>query len=136
MDRKKLAVIHIVKKELKLSDAQYRAILREAAGVGSAKELDEEKFRRLMNYFVRSKHYRINADGLTIRQKLFIQYLAQQLGWSGTHLKNFIHKYYDKTEISKLNKKEAIGVIESLKNIKQRQGAMKPGENYAYGSKT
>lgn len=128
MDRKKLALIHIVKKELNLSDAQYRSILQEAAGVKSAKDLDEEKFRRLMNYFVRSKHYRINPDGLTIRQKLFIKYLAQQLGWSRAHLKNFIHKYYSKTEISELTKKEAIGVIESLKNIKQRQGAMKPAD--------
>jgi len=124
MDKKKLAVIHIVKKELKLSDTQYRAILQEAAGVRSAKDLDEEKFRRLMNYFVRSKHYRVNPDGLTIRQKLFIKYLAQQLGWSSAHLKNFIHKYYSKTEINKLSKKEAMGVIESLKSIKQRQGSL------------
>lgn len=134
MDRKKLALIHIVKNELNLRDAQYRAILQEAAGVKSAKDLDEEKFRRLMNYFVRSKHYRINPDGLTIRQKLFIKYLAQQLDWSRAHLKNFIRKYYGKTEVNKLTKKEAIGVIESLKSIKQRQGAMKPGEDYAAGS--
>lgn len=133
MDKKKLALIHIVKKELNLSDGQYRAILQEAAGVKSAKDLDEEKFRRLMNYFVRSRHYRINSDGLTIRQKLFIKYLAQQLGWSRVHLKNFIHKYYGKTEISRLTKKEAIGVIESLKNIKQRQGAMEPSRDYASG---
>lgn len=132
MDRKKLALIHIVKKELKLRDAEYRAILQEAAGVRSAKDLDEEKFRTLMNYFVHSRHYHINPYGLTIRQKLFIKYLAQQLHWSERHLKNFIHKYYSKTEINKLTKKEAIRVIESLKNIKQRAGVMKLGEAYAY----
>lgn len=129
-----MALIHIVKKELNLSDAQYRAILQEAAGVSSAKYLDEEGFRVLLNYFVRSKHYRINPDGLTIRQKLFIKYLAQQLHWSRVHLKNFIHKYYSKTEINKLTKKEAIGVIESLKNIKQREGIMKSAQTYTHGS--
>ncbi len=132
MDRKKLALIHIVKKELNLSDAEYRAILQKAAGVSSAKDLDEEKFRTLMNYFVRSKHYRINSYGLTVRQKLFIEYLAQQLHWSEGHLKNFIHKYYNKTEIDKLTKKEAMGVIESLKNITQRAGMIKLNEAYAH----
>ena len=35
-----LAAIHIAKKELALTDAEYRAILREIAGVDSAKHLD------------------------------------------------------------------------------------------------
>jgi len=125
MDKKKLALIHIVKKELGLSDAEYRAILQKAAGVRSAKELDEEKFRVLMNYFVRSSHYRLNAQGLTIRQKLFIKYLARQLHWDQFHLDNFIHKYYGKTDIDTLTRKEAIKVIESLKHIRQHAGVVK-----------
>ena len=126
MDRKKLALIHIVKKELNLSDSQYRAILHEAAGVESAKDLDEVKFRSLMNYFARSRHYRLNPYGLTIRQKLFIKYLAQQLHWSQEHLSNFIHKYYNEIEIDKLTRKQAAGVIESLKSISQREGVIRP----------
>jgi len=126
MDKKKLALIHIVKKELGLSDPEYRAILQKAAGVNSAKELDDEKFRALMNYFVRSSHYRLNAQGLTIRQKLFIKYLAQQLHWEQDHLNNFIHKYYGETDINALTRKEAIKVIESLKHIRQHvTGAVK-----------
>ena len=65
MDIKKLAAIHIVKKELKLSDEEYRNILKEVTGVSSAKELDDDKFRKLMNFFVRSKYYRINPFNLT-----------------------------------------------------------------------
>lgn len=117
IDRKKLALIHIIKKELKLSNGEYRNILQEAAGVDSAKGLDEEKFRKLMRYFVRSKHYQVNKFGLTIRQKLYIKFLAQKLSWSDNHLKNFIRKYYHKPHIDKLTRKEAIKVIESLKNI-------------------
>jgi len=125
MDKKRLALIHIVKKELGLSDARYRAILQKASGVTSAKDLDEEKFKALMNYFVRSSHCRLNAQGLTIKQKLFIKYLAQQLHWEQGHLNNFIHKYYGKTGIDTLTRKEAIKVIESLKHIRQHAEGIK-----------
>ena len=74
-----------------------------------------------MNYFVRSKHYRINRYGLTIKQKFYIKSLAQEMGWEDRHLSNFIHKYYHKSNIDRLTKNEAIKVIESLKNVKQHQ---------------
>lgn len=115
--RKKLAVIHIVKKELALSDEEYRDILHKAAGVASAKELDEAGFRKLMNFFVRSRHYRINRYGLTIRQKLFMKYLAGQLKWTEGHLDNFIRKYFHKEGLEKLTRRQAINAIESLKNV-------------------
>lgn len=121
MDKKKLALIHIIKKELNLSDAEYRNILRQATGVSSAKELDEEKFRKLMKYFVRSGYYRINPGGMTIRQKLYVGYLARRLGWTDEHLGNFIRKYYHKPRIDLLTRKEAIKAIESLKKVKQHR---------------
>lgn len=117
IDKKKLAVIHIIKKELKLCDDEYRAILQAAAGVTTAKDLDEGKFNALMRYFVRSKYYRINSGGLTIRQKLYLQYLGQQLGWTDEHLQNFLHKYYHKERLEHLSRKEAIKAIESLKHV-------------------
>ena len=117
VDHKKLAVIHIVKRELGLSDDDYRDILQREAGVRSAKDLDDKGFRRLMRYFTASRHYRINKYGLTFRQKLFIKHLADDLGWDVHHFKNFLNKYYQKTEIDKLTKREASKVIESLKNI-------------------
>lgn len=43
-----LAAIHIAKKELALTDAEYRAILREVAGVDSAKYLDAVGDRAVM----------------------------------------------------------------------------------------
>lgn len=121
MDRKKLAVIHIVKKELDLNDVEYRNILRQVTGVESAKELNDEKFRTLMNYFVRSRYYQVNPFGLTIRQKLYIKYLAKKINWEEEHLNNFIRKYYRKSGLDKLKKEEAIKVIESLKAILQHK---------------
>lgn len=121
MDKKKLALIHIIKKELNLGDAEYRRILQQAVGVQSAKDLDEVSFKKLMNYFVRSKYYQVNRFGLTMRQKMYIKHLVQELGWDDTHIKNFLHKYYHKYEIDKLTKNEAIKVIESLKSISGHQ---------------
>ncbi len=121
LDNKKLALIHILKKELKLRDSDYRNMLKRVTGVTSAGELDEKKFRKLMNYFVRSGYYRINRDGLTLRQKMYIKHLAGNLDWSADHLDNFIHKYYHKSDVDRLTKKEAMKVIESLKNIKGKK---------------
>jgi hypothetical protein len=121
LDRKKLAVIHIVKKELGLSDPEYRDTLEKVTGIRSAKYLDDRGFRKLMNYFARSKYYRLDADGLTFRQKMYIKNLRQELQWSEPHFRNFLKKYYKKTAIEALTKKEAGKVIESLKNIIKHQ---------------
>lgn len=117
VDHNKLSVIHIVKGELDLSEDEYRDILLRETGVRSAKDMDEKGFKRLMRYFAGSRHYRINKYGLTFRQKLFINHLVDDLGWDVQHFKNFLNKYYKKTEVNKLTKREASKVIESLKNI-------------------
>ncbi|MDH3329386.1 MAG: regulatory protein GemA [Desulfobulbaceae bacterium] len=123
MDRKKLAVIHIVKKELGLSDDEYRDILEKYAGVRSAKDLDEKGFRKLMHYFVRSRHYRTGRDVITLRQKMYIKYLASEAGWHEDHFVNFIKKYYRKSTLESFSKKEASKLIESLKNIIKHRNA-------------
>ncbi|MBU1419912.1 MAG: regulatory protein GemA [Proteobacteria bacterium] len=117
LDHKKLAVIHIVKREMGLSDDEYRDLLQRETGVRSAKDLDDKGFRRLMRFFAASSHYRINKNGRTFRQKLFIRHLVDDLGWDGQHFQNFLDKYYHKTEIDELTKSEASKAIESLKNI-------------------
>lgn len=121
MDRKKLAVIHIVKKELGLSDDEYRDILEKYAGVRSAKDLDEKGFRKLMHYFVRSRHYRSGLDDITLRQKMYIKHLVSEAGWHEDHFVNFIKKYYGKPILDSFSKKEASKLIESLKNIIKHQ---------------
>lgn len=118
IDQKKLALIHIIKKELGLTDTEYRKILKDAAGVDSAKELDEVKFRALMNYFMRSRHYRRDQGGITLRQKFFIKALAEELGWDESHMENFLAKYYHKMRIEDFTKENASKLIQSLKSVK------------------
>lgn len=117
LDHKKLAVIHIVKRELNLDDKEYRDLLEQATGVRSARDLDEDGFRRLMRAFARSKHYQAQPAGLTIRQKLFIKHLADDLGWDQSHLHNFLGKYYKKGRLEELSRKEASKVIVGLQSI-------------------
>jgi len=120
LDKKKLALIHIVKRELHLSDQEYRDILHQVTGVRSAKDLDDKAFNRLLRYFARSNQYQINQYGLTFRQKYFIRHLLEDLHWDEVHFHNFLQKYYQKTGIDQLTRSEASKVIESLKNIRQR----------------
>ena len=117
LDHKKLALIHIVKKELGASDEEYRATLEKIAGVRSAKDLDEAGFQRLMRYFARSGHYRANREGITFRQRMYIKHLVEDLAWDATHYANFLKKYYKTADAGTLSKKEASKVIESLKHI-------------------
>jgi len=133
MDRKKLAVIHIVKKELGLSEEEYRDILEQHAGVRSAKDLDEQGFRRLMHYFVRSRHYRSGRDDITLRQKMFIRHLVSEAGWDERHFVNFMRKYYKKEVLDSFSRKEASKLIESLKNIIRHQSGtgVRSGEQEA-----
>jgi hypothetical protein len=121
LDKKKLAVIHIVVKELGLSDQEYRDRLEAITGVRSAKYLDERGFRRLMNYFARSRYYRINREGLTFRQKMYIRSLKDQLHWEEPHFVNFLKKYYKKSDIDIFTRKEAAHAIESLKNVLEHE---------------
>ncbi len=117
LDHKKLAVIHIVKKELGLTDQEYRDALEKITGVRSARELDERGFRTLMRHFAKSRHYRVNAQGMTFRQQLFIKHLVADLGWEETHFRNFLRKYYKQEAVAALSRREASKVIESLKQI-------------------
>lgn len=117
LDHKKLATIHITVKELGITEQEYRDTLEKVTGVRSSRELDEAGFRKLMRYFARSKHYRVNAQGMTFRQKLYIRHLVEDLGWDPSHFSNFLHKYYHTDAVEKLDRFTASKLIESLKHI-------------------
>ena len=123
MDRKKLALIHIVKKELNLSDEEYRGTLRSVAGVDSAKDLTDATFRLLLRHFIRSRHYVINRHGLTLRQKLYIGHLQQSLLWTDDHLANFLRKYFKRDGLAMLTRAEASKAIVALRHILAEHGA-------------
>jgi hypothetical protein len=48
----KIALVHVAKRRLGMEDADYRTILLRVAGVESARDLTEAKFRQVMEVFV------------------------------------------------------------------------------------
>ena len=133
MDNKKLAVIHIVKRELSLSDEEYRNILERVAGVRSSKDLTDSQFHKLMRYFVRTLHYRVTGKGITLRQKYYINQLKKDLGWDGSHFQNYINKYFHNRDLETYSKHDASNLIVTLNAIlsshrpAQRQTGQKNG---------
>ncbi len=117
MDNKKLAVIHIVKKELSLSDEEYRNILEQVAGVRSSRDLTDSQFHKLMRYFVRTLHYRVTSKGITFRQKYYIKQLKKALGWDDSHFQNYINKYFHNRELETYSKHDASNLIVALNTI-------------------
>ena len=117
MDNKKLAVIHIVKKELSLSDEEYRNILEQVAGVRSSRDLTDSQFHKLMRYFVRTLHYRVTSKGITLRQKYYIKQLKKALGWDDSHFQNYINKYFHNRELETYSKHDASNLIVALNTI-------------------
>ena len=117
MDKKKLAVIHIVKRELSLSDDEYRDILERVAGVRSAKDLTDDQFHKLMRYFVRTRHYRVTGKGITLRQKYYIRQLKERLQWDNSHFRNYIHKYFHNRDLNSYTKHDASNLIVALKAV-------------------
>lgn len=116
LDRKKIALIHIVVKQLGLSDKMYRDTLDSVAQVRSSKDLDEIGFKKLMKALVQSPHYRANPHGMTLKQKMFIEYLAKELGFDQGHLDNYLKKYF-KHSLETLDRKGASNVIAALKHV-------------------
>ncbi|MFV1975655.1 MAG: phage protein GemA/Gp16 family protein [Candidatus Scalindua sp.] len=127
MDRKKLAVVHIVKKELSLSDEEYRNILERVAGVRSSRDLTDSQFHKLMRYFVRTLHYRVTSKGITLRQKYYIKQLKKDLGWDDSHFQNYINKYFHNRNLETYSKHDASNLIVALITIISRHRST-PGQ--------
>ncbi len=122
MDKKKLAVIHIVKRELSLSDDEYRNTLERIAGVRTAKDLTDDQFHKLMSYFVRTRHYRVTGKGITLRQTYYIRQLKERLQWNDSHFQNYIHKYFHNRDLNTYTKHDASNLIIALKAVLKSHG--------------
>ena len=123
---KKIAVIHKIKNDLKISEEEYRKILKESAGVISSKELDEIGYKKVIKAFMKSKYFQEKTGSITLKQKYYINSLFLKLKWDKTHTLNYIKKYFHVDGIEKMDKKTASKLIVALNNI-----IKKSAENYS-----
>jgi hypothetical protein len=107
--RKKKALVHIAKEDLRLDEESYRRILKGVAGVESSAQLNREGFQRVMKrfqemgfkgllphpYHPSPKNRLIPSDSpqgqesITQSQNDFISYLLGELKWEQGHYHAF-----------------------------------------------
>lgn len=107
--RKKKALVHIAKEDLRLDEESYRRILKGVAGVESSTRLNREGFEKVMRCFqemgfrgllphpfhpavkgrlVPSDSHQ-SLEGITQSQNDFISYLLNELQWEEGHYHAF-----------------------------------------------
>jgi hypothetical protein len=114
--RKKKAIVHIAKEDLRLDDESYRQILKGVAGVESATQLTEEGFEKVMRRFEEMgfkgllpdpyqpvpKGRLIPRDSpqglerITSNQLGFVSYLLEKLDWDEGHYHAFCRRIIKK----------------------------------------
>jgi len=116
--RKKKAIVHIAKEDLRLDEESYRQILKGVAGVESATQLTEEGFEKVMRRFQEMGFKGLLPDPyqpvpkgrlippespqgeqtITPNQLSFISYLLEKLGWEEEHYRAFCRRIIKKTD--------------------------------------
>ena len=134
-ERKRLLCkVHIAKKQLQLSDEEYRGILQSVAGVSSAKYLDMSGFKAVLKRF-KEMGFRVkfvpspsSNQKSTKEQKDMIRALWIELSKAGklrngsdTALNHFVRNRFKVERVEWLTPKQAGAVIEALKQWLARE---------------
>ncbi len=140
--RKKKALVHIAKQDLRLDDQTYRQILKGVAGVESSTELTEAGFEKVMRRFQEMGFKGLLLDPyqpvpkgrlippespqgqqtITPSQVRFISYLLDKLGWEEGHYHGLCRRIIKKPD--PLTKRDGQKIIIGLMAI-LRHGEMK-----------
>ena len=144
--RKKKALIHVAKDDLRLDEESYRQILKGVAGVESSTQLTREGFERVMKRFQEMgfkglllhpyhpvpKGRLIPSDSpqglesITSSQQDFISYLLEKLNWDEGHYPAFCQRIIKRPD--PLTKRDGQKIIIGLMAI-LRQRAIKNRRN-------
>ncbi len=133
IDRKKLALINLAKKTLDMHEDDYRALLKRAAGVESAKDLDANGFAAVMVEFGKlgfestaaqeQRKAALRAGGhATYAQRSYIQRLWQDYKGSEDQegLRRWLQHKFKVSHLRFLDTETAPKVIFALKNFKKK----------------
>jgi hypothetical protein len=141
--RKKKAIVHIAKEDLRLDDESYRQILKGVAGVESATQLTEEGFEKVMRRFEEMGFKGLLPDpyqpvpkgrliprdspegleGITSNQLGFVSYLLEKLDWDEGHYHAFCRRIIKKP--NPLTKRDGQKIIIGLMAILRQRAIQK-----------
>jgi hypothetical protein len=144
--RKKKALIHVAKDDLRLDEESYRQILKGVAGVESSTQLTREGFERVMKRFQEMGFKGLllhpynpvpkgrlipsgspqGLESITSSQQDFISYLLEKLNWDEGHYPAFCQRIIKRPD--PLTKRDGQKIIIGLMAI-LRQRAMKKRRN-------
>jgi Bacteriophage Mu, GemA protein len=144
--RKKKALVHIAKEDLRLDDESYRQILKGVAGVESSTQLTVEGFEKVMRRFeemgfkglLPSPYQPVpkgrlipsgspqGFEGITTSQKDFIHYLLERLGWDQGHYHAFCERIIKK--IHPMTKRDGQKIIIGLMAIVRKKAIQERGK--------
>ena len=146
IDRKKKALIHIAKDDLRLDEESYRQILKGVAGVESSTQLTREGFERVMKRFQEMGFKGLllhpyhpvpkgrlipsgspqGLESITPSQQDFISYLLEKLNWDEGHYPAFCQRIIKRPD--PLTKRDGQKIIIGLMAI-LRQRTIKNRRN-------
>jgi hypothetical protein len=141
--RKKKALVHIAKEDLRLDEESYRQILKGVAGVESATRLTKEGFENVMKRFQEMgfkgllpypyqpvpKGRLIPSDSpqgfesITSNQQDFISYLLERLTWDEEHYHAFCQRIIKRPD--PLTKRDGQKIIIGLMAILRKRTMQK-----------
>ena len=141
--RKKKALVHIAKEDLRLDEESYRQILKGVAGVESSARLTEEGFEKVMKRFQEMGFKGLlpypyhpvprgrlipfgspqGLESITENQQHFISYLLERLGWDEGHYHAFCQRIIKRPD--PLTKRDGQKMIIGLMAIWRRQSRKK-----------
>jgi hypothetical protein len=148
--RKKKALVHIAKEDLRLEDESYRQILKGVAGVESSAQLTAEGFEKVMRRFeemgfkglLPSPQYPVpkgrlipsgspqGFEGITTSQQDFVNYLLETLGWNQGHYHAFCQRIVKKPD--PVTKRDGQKIIIGLMAILRKKVIQERGKKGSY----
>lgn len=132
ISKRKIGLLHVAKQQLGLSEADYRQVLRDAAGVSSAGDLDEDGFRHVLDRFQslgfqtsrQRRSYGHRAGMATPAQLEYIRGLWRQ--YTGGHdagLEHWIESDFGVSALRFLDQQTAGKALTALKAMSTRRAA-------------
>lgn len=133
IDKSKIALVKIAQKQLRMDDADYRALLQRAAGVRSSTELNEARFTAVMAEFARmgfestaNKERRLESQRegthATYQQRKKIEAMWNK--WKGradeAGLNRWLSNHFHVDNVRFLTRDTVAKVIKALANFKPK----------------
>mgnify|MGYP000001600738 FL=1 len=118
LSHSQLALIHIARSQIDISEEDYRNLLKNNFKVISSKNLTPFQFKKLMEIFENKLGFVRITGELSEAQYRKIRKMCNLLKWNRDRINGFVKRQLGETKaIETLDKSEANKVIEGLKGV-------------------